>query len=434
MSTDTVEKSLEDKIDDVLKAIEESDEKSLAGHRDHGNGISTIAFWEREEAASGIEASKLKSLHARDMVRMDALRQGGYKEQFRSFGEFIKGVYHQAKHPGSALAKSFDAQVGEYRSQMKAVGLNTYEADAAGILVPPEYSSTLIDRDHQNDLWGRTRGFTVSGDNMTFPVVEQTDRTKGNRTGGLQAFWRGEEQEYEESRPKVRSVRLQLKKLTVLVYVSEELLDDNAFALEQWINGSVHSEFNFVLGEVTKRGDGANQPLGYLNSPVTHVVSKESGQGAGTIEPMNILNMWKSRLAGTRPDWFVNQEVESELYSMVLDPTATGAGALVFTPPGGLSGAPYATLMGRPVTATEFNSAVGTEGDITLSDYSHMLSIAKGGISEASSTHVAFDRDQTALKFSRRVDCRPQDDKPTTPAYGSNGYKQSAFVALETRA
>lgn len=80
---------------------------------------------------------------------------------------------------------------------------------------------------------------------------------------------------------------------------------------------------------------------------------------------------------------------------------------------------------------TEFNSTVGTVGDILLADLSQVLSITKGGVSQMASTHVEFLSDQTALKFTMRLDARPWDDTPLTPYKGSA--TQSAFVCLETR-
>mgnify|MGYP002134897071 CR=1 FL=1 len=42
------------------------------------------------------------------------------------------------------------------------------------------------------------------------------------------------------------------------------------------------------------------------------------------------------------------------------------AGVVTYMPPGGLSGKPYATLMGAPIIETEWNATLGTVGDIIL--------------------------------------------------------------------
>jgi HK97 family phage major capsid protein len=106
-------------------------------------------------------------------------------------------------------------------------------------------------------------------------------------------------------------------------------------------------------------------------------------------------------------------------------------GAPVFMPPGGLSGAPYGTLMGRPVIPVEYCATVGTEGDIILADLSQYLMIDKGGINAASSMHVRFIYDEMAYRFIYRVDGQPIWNSALTPKNGSNTL--SPFVTLATR-
>jgi HK97 family phage major capsid protein len=211
------------------------------------------------------------------------------------------------------------------------------------------------------------------------------------------------------------------------------LIDDNSYALEQWISRAVRSELDFMLGDSVFRGNGTSQPLGFLDAPGTIVVSKETSQAAATLVTDNILKMWSRRLATSRIEdlvWLINQEVEPQLAKLVLG--TGGNSALVYMPPGGLSATPYATLQGRPVLPTEFSSALGTKGDVALVDFNRMLSISKGGVTQSISKEVEFLRDVTAYKFTVRVDARPMDATPITPYKGSN--TQSAFVVLETRA
>jgi HK97 family phage major capsid protein len=108
------------------------------------------------------------------------------------------------------------------------------------------------------------------------------------------------------------------------------------------------------------------------------------------------------------------------------------SGTVVYMPPGGLSGAPYATLQGRPLLATEFNATLGTQGDLIKADLGQMLSISKGGIMSAASIHVEFLTDQLALRFIMRLNAQPWESAPITPYKGTSN-TQSNFVALDTR-
>jgi HK97 family phage major capsid protein len=109
-------------------------------------------------------------------------------------------------------------------------------------------------------------------------------------------------------------------------------------------------------------------------------------------------------------------------------------GQVVYMPPGGLSGAPYATLMGRPVVPVEYAASLGTPGDISLVDPSHYVTISKGGIVQAQSIHVEFLTDQVALRFTMRVDGETWENAPVVP-YKGDATKdvQSSFITLAAR-
>jgi HK97 family phage major capsid protein len=106
-------------------------------------------------------------------------------------------------------------------------------------------------------------------------------------------------------------------------------------------------------------------------------------------------------------------------------------GTPVYMPPGGLSAAPYGTLMGRPVIPVEQCSTLGTVGDIVLADMSQYLLIDKGGIQSAVSMHVQFANDETVLRFVYRVDGQSLWSDDLTPYQGTNTV--SPFVALASR-
>ena len=107
-------------------------------------------------------------------------------------------------------------------------------------------------------------------------------------------------------------------------------------------------------------------------------------------------------------------------------------GQLVYMPPGGVSQAPFATLMGRPVVPTEFNATLGTVGDIQLVDFQQYLTASIGTVNAASSIHVAFLTDETVFRFTYRIDGQPWWATALTPFKGTN--TQSPFITLATRA
>lgn len=187
----------------------------------------------------------------------------------------------------------------------------------------------------------------------------------------------------------------------------------------------------FMTEDAVVEGTGAGQPMGYLNSPAVVSVAKETGQAAATIVKENIDKMWSRCWNRSRKSavWLINQDCEPQLNS--LNQAVGTGGQILYMPPGGLSAAPYSTLYGRPVIATEYNSAVGTVGDITLVDLSQYTIVDKGGVQMATSMHVAFDTDEMRFRITYRVDGRPMWNSPLTPFKGSA--TKSPFITLATR-
>jgi len=108
------------------------------------------------------------------------------------------------------------------------------------------------------------------------------------------------------------------------------------------------------------------------------------------------------------------------------------AGQAAYLPPGGLSGSPYASLMGRPMIASEACATVGDVGDLIFVNLGAYLTITKsGGIRSSSSIHLWFDQDLTAFKFTMRIDGRPWLSAPIARKNGSNTL--SSMVVVETR-
>jgi HK97 family phage major capsid protein len=168
-------------------------------------------------------------------------------------------------------------------------------------------------------------------------------------------------------------------------------------------------------------------------------VAKESGQDADTIVANNIINMWSRMYAPCRRNavWLINQDIEPQLFKMSFNIlNASGAivgGVPVYLPANGLSGSPYATLMGRPVIPTQACETVGDKGDIILVDLTQYMTLYKaGGIKTDVSMHLWFDYDVAAFRFIFRVTGQPWWAAAISPRDGSNSL--SWAVTLDERA
>ncbi len=420
---------------DILKQVQDLKREMEELGNEVKGGIAAFRVNEENRALSYFEAEEDTVTVADNRPQIGYMhrpRKGrkfrpiqGYQKQFHSFSDFLRVGFQDPKK----FAERHDKAISVLKA---ANALNTLDSESAGALVLPEYAPDIASILYDNDVLSRTNQFTVSGNRMEFPKLQETSRVNGQRAGGLLGYWLEEGDIATGSRPKINSTELKLKKLCVVVYLTQELIDDNGYAIEQWVRQAVQREIAFMIGDSIFNGQGGGRPLGFLHSPGLVTVPIEGGQGSGTIVSQNVLKMWARRRTGQPVDsyaWYINQECEPQLYSMTMG--SGGQNGVVYLPPGGLSARPYATLMGRPVIPTEFNQALGAVGDIVLGNLGQYITISKGGVQELASQHVEFLREQLAIKFTFRIDGRPMYDAPTTPANGTA--TQGDFIALAAR-
>jgi HK97 family phage major capsid protein len=352
------------------------------------------------------------------------------------------GAPREAERPFNSLADQLHAIVKAERTKevdprlMNAAVSGASEGVPAdgGFLIQKDFASEIITRSYEiGAISSRVRKVPISANanGLKMNAVDETSRVTGSRFGGVQVYWEGEADAPTAKKPKFRQMELNLHKLIGLMYATDELLQDST-ALSSVATQAFADEVNFMVEDSIMDGNGAGKPLGINNSNALVTVAKESGQAAATINVDNIVKMYSRMWARSRANavWLINQDIEPQLFTLMFD--EGNGGTPVYTPPGGLSGSPYGTLLGRPVIAVEHAQTLGTVGDISLVDLSQYLVIDKGTPKQDSSIHVRFVNDETAFRIVYRVDGQPIWNSALTPKNGSNTL--SPFVNLATRA
>lgn len=262
-------------------------------------------------------------------------------------------------------------------------------------------------------------------------MSDETSRASGSRWGGVQVYWKAGGDAPTAKKPAFKEVALDLQKVIGLWYTTDELLED-VTALADIGLQAFGEEIAFAVDDAIFRGTGAGQPKGITASGALVSVAAESGQEADTVYYENVCKMLSRLTPGSysRAAWLINADVLPQLLTMTLG-GAVG-GTPVYLPPGAASVQPYGTLFGLPVIINEHSSTVGDVGDIVLADLGYYLLIDKGAITPASSVHVNFIYDETAFRFTYRVNGTPMLSSAITPAQGS--LTLSPFVALAARA
>jgi len=347
------------------------------------------------------------------------------KDRFQSFGEQLAAVVNASRRGGSIDPRLFNAA---------ADGLGSTVPTDGGFLVQQDFVDGLLqDMISTGILAPKCRPQPISSNANSIKIngVDETSRAS-TRYGGIKGYWVDEADETTKSKPKFRKIELNLHKLMGICYATDELLSDAA-ALEGFIRNAFPSEFAFLIDDAIIRGTGAGQPLGILNSGCLVSQAAETGQDADTIVAENVIKMSSRIFASSylNAAWYVNQMCLPQLYTMSIS-VGTG-GQLVFVPPGGLSGSPYGTLLGRPVIPIEQASALGDVGDIILADLNGYILAQKGGLQTDVSIHVEFLTDQQIFRFILRIDGQPVRASALTPYKGGANATQSHFVALASR-
>lgn len=417
---------LEKRIDRMLNQVVDSGANVLTKSvsYDPNTGIGAMAYF----TDGGNVLTKSETEQLSKILGRNRELPKGYRPLFKSFGTYLKSGL--SKDPDwFNRARLAEEQLQRSGAIFKANAYSSVDSDSAGALVLPEFAPEIADILYDDqDLFGMTDSYTISGDSIKLPKVPQRSRKAGSRNSGVTAGWPDQGDLIDIVRGKIDQTALSLNKLACVVFLNSELISDNSYALEQWVKRSVGSEMKFILNDSIVSGTGVGMPLGYNKSPRVLRVTRTT---ANVIEAKDVLEMYSHRIPGvplSEYEWHINQECEKDLQMLTLG--TGGSQLVVYTPPGGLSVAPYSTLMGLRVRTMEYCEARGTPGDIALVRMKGMASISKGGINEMASSHVAFLRDQEAIRFTTRVDARPMYDAPTLAYKGSNNFSYSDFITL----
>lgn len=366
----------------------------------------------------------------------------------KAAGQIEGRVTHdEADTPFPDLAAQFRAVKGyakslgsNYPPRLKALkaiagASETVSADG-GFLLDPTLTGEIIKPMHEEGPFSsRARKLPVSANSNYGWIngVDETSRATGSRWGGIRGYRVGEGVTITASKPKFRRINWELQKYALLIYGTDELLMDAA-QFSSVVQQGAREELSFMLNDDILNGLGAGGPLGILASPALYSVPKEGGQLAATVSYRNLSDMWMGLDTRSKRSpvtaWFINAEVTPFLDEMYIN---AGTGGI---PPRFISETPNGTytIKGRPVIETEFNAAVGTLGDIVLSDMSEYLVWQKGDVQFASSIHVEFLTDQEIFRMIVRVDGKPTMNSTITPYKATSGRVMSAHVALAARA
>lgn len=157
--------------------------------------------------------------------------------------------------------KSFWQAMRNKKNPYEAVNALQIGTDSeGGYLVPDEYESTLIEKLHdENIIRQYATVIKSSNGDKKIPVV----------AGYGEAAWTDEEAAYTESDDSFGVITLGAHKLTSIIKVSEELLNDSVFDLEQYISKEFVRRMAAAEENAFINGTGTGRPTGILQTAET---------------------------------------------------------------------------------------------------------------------------------------------------------------------
>ncbi len=356
------------------------------------------------------------------------------KGGFRDHGEFVCAITGKgSKYYGT---QHLDKLTAWANAVTKIAGtMNEGDLSQGGYLVPVEFRDQLLQTALEASIV-KSRGTKIpmNTNRIGIPAIVDSDHST-NYFGGIIPARTAEHGSKGVTKPEFDKVYLTLHKLTGMVYVTDELLEDSPISIPPILNALFGSAIAFEEDDDYLQGNGVGRPLGAFNAgnPCLITQAIEATQPINTILWQNIINMW-SRLhppSMKKAVWIANNECFPQLASMAM---AVGAGGVpVWMPGDGLAGPAFGTLMGRPLFLTEKMQALSTAGDIGVGDFSQYLIAEKngGGLQTATSMHYHFNYDEQTFRFVLRYDGQPWWMSDLTPKRGTNTL--SPFVILAGR-
>ncbi|MBP2656776.1 MAG: phage major capsid protein [Firmicutes bacterium] len=259
-----------------------------------------------------------------------------------------------------------------------------------GYLVPDEFERTLLEALQEENLFRQiAKVITTSSGDKKIPVVA----SKGT------ASWVEEEAVIPESDDAFGQVSIGVYKLATLIKVSEELLNDNVFNLEQYIAREFARRMGAKEEEAFFVGDGSGKPTGIFHNT--------AGAGVGvmaasttTITFDEIMDLYYSLKSPYRKSAvFVTNDATVKAIRKLKD----GNGQYLWQP--SVTAGEPDTLFSRPVKTSAYVPSLAASAKvIAFGDFSYYWVADRQGRSFQRLNELFAVTGQVGFKATQRVD------------------------------
>jgi HK97 family phage major capsid protein len=325
---------------------------------------------------------------------------------------YTAGMWFKATLMDNAAAKEWCQSRGVPIAKAQGEGVDS----AGGFLVPEELMSNII---VLRELFGVFRQecqvVPMGSDTLNWP----------RRTGGLTAFFTGENQSVTESQASWDNVNLTAKKLGVLTRMSTEIEQDAVVAIADWLVGEIAYAFASKEDDCGFNGDGTSlyggmRGLTVLATDGNHNASKFTAAAAhNSFTTLTLADY--TGLMGTLPQYAIAGSKfymsQQGFYASVANLLATAGGNRLDILSEGIQkrllGFPVSIAQKLPTTlASQTTKAMLFFGDLTKA----AMMGERRGVTIKRSDHRYFENDQIGLLGTERFDVNVHDFGDNTNA------------------
>ena len=259
-----------------------------------------------------------------------------------------------------------------------------------GYLVPDEFERTLVEALEEENIFRKLAHVinTSSGDRK-IPVVA----SKGT------ASWVDEEGTIPDSDDSFSQVSIGAYKLGTLIKVSNELLNDSVFNLEQYISKEFARRIGSKEEDAFFNGNGTGKPIGIFNA-TGGAQTGVTTASATEIKADEVIDLFYSLKAPYRKNavWVLNDATVKAIRKL-----KDGQGNYLWQP--ALTSDTPDTLLGRPVYTSSYVPTIAAGAKtIAFGDFSYYWIADRQGRVFKKLSELYAATDQTGFVATQRVD------------------------------
>jgi HK97 family phage major capsid protein len=284
--------------------------------------------------------------------------------------------------------------------QTKAMSVASNED--GGFLVPEEFIASIVEYEEPaNIVWPRATQIPMATDRIRMPKLAQvSDGANRDHFAGVSFAWIEETDTKTETSPTWEQIALNAYKLAGYTAVSDELLADAPINLANYLTNLLGRAWMWTTDSIFINGNGAGKPLGIINDPAVRQVNRQT---AGTVTITDINNMYSVLPShfDARAVWFADKTTLAPLHDARDNNNALILREVSFALTGGL----VPIMKGKQVVLSDGKTpTLGNPGDVILGAWENYFIGKRQAMTIASSEHILFLSDQTAIRVVGRID------------------------------